>query len=67
MPTQPIPNDEEVPKAGPSGATDKLTERVTKFDEEGGDQPQAKSEKHVEEELAKARQESNDEPHKSPA
>ena len=60
MPAQPIPNDEEVPKVGPSGATDKLTERVTKFDEEGGDQPQAKSEKQVEEELVKVRQENDD-------
>jgi hypothetical protein len=30
MPVPPIPDDEKVPKAGPSGATDKLAERVEK-------------------------------------
>ncbi len=34
----------DTPKAGPSGATDKTTERESKFDEEGGAQPQAESE-----------------------
>ena len=58
MRTQPIHDSETAPRAGPSGATDAQTERVEKFDEEGGDQPQAKSEKQVEEELAKARGES---------
>jgi hypothetical protein len=50
-------NDPQDPKAGPSGATDRLTERVEKFDEEGGAQPQAESEQEVDAELARARQE----------
>lgn len=36
-------NDEKT-KSGPSGATDKTSERETKFDDEGGAQPQAESE-----------------------
>ncbi len=64
MPTPPIPYEEnEVPKAGPSGATDRQAERVKKFEEEGGDQPQARSEKQAEEELEKAREANDDEPH----
>jgi hypothetical protein len=42
-----------VPKAGPSGATDKTVEREEKFDEEGGDQPQAKSQHEADRELSK--------------
>jgi hypothetical protein len=41
------------PTSGPSGATDKPTEREMKFDEEGGDQPQAASQQDVDEELRK--------------
>lgn len=41
----------EVPKAGPSGATDRSVEREKKFDEEGGDQPQAPSQGAVDKEL----------------
>jgi hypothetical protein len=47
----PTSHDEDTPTAGPSGATDQTRERVHKFDEEGGDQPQAKSERAVEQEL----------------
>ncbi len=47
----PTTHESEEPKAGPSGATDQTKERVTKFDEEGGDQPQAPSERAVEKEL----------------
>lgn len=54
---KPPVEDDEAPKAGPSGATDALPERAKKFDEEGGDQPQAKSEEEVAEELRKAREE----------
>jgi hypothetical protein len=49
-------DDDAAANAGPSGATDKLQERETKFDEEGGDQPQAKSEHEVADELRKARE-----------
>ena len=38
-------------KASPSGATDNFAERKKKFDDEGGDQPQAASEDAVAEEL----------------
>ena len=41
------------PISGPSGATDKPVEREGKFDEEGGDQPQAASQHDVDEELRK--------------
>jgi hypothetical protein len=41
----------EPPKASPSGATDKTTERKEKFDEEGGDQPQAPSQHAADQEL----------------
>jgi hypothetical protein len=43
----------EEPEAGPSGATDKMKEREKKFDEEGGDQPQAPSQRAVDKELQK--------------
>ncbi len=39
-----MPNATDKTKSGPSGATDKLPERESKFDEEGGAQPQAESE-----------------------
>jgi hypothetical protein len=45
------------PKTGPSGSTDKTREREKKFDEEGGDQPQAPSESAVERELRKIHEE----------
>jgi hypothetical protein len=45
------------PTVGPSGSTDKTSEREKKFDEEGGDQPQASSESAVERELQKIRDE----------
>ena len=41
-------------KGHPSGATDKTFERETKFDDEGGDQPQAPSQRAVDKELDKA-------------
>jgi hypothetical protein len=47
---------QEAPAAGPSGLTDKTKEREEKFDEEGGDQPQAPSEQAVEKELEKIRE-----------
>jgi hypothetical protein len=54
------PNDKRTPEptkpSSPSGATDREPERVKKFDEEGGDQPQAPSERAVEAELEKAKQ-----------
>jgi hypothetical protein len=40
-------NDE----SSPSGATDRAAERTKKFDEEGGDQPQAPSQAAVDREL----------------
>jgi hypothetical protein len=43
----------EEPGAGPSGSTDKTKEREKKFDEEGGDQPQAPSQSAVDRELQK--------------
>jgi predicted 3-demethylubiquinone-9 3-methyltransferase (glyoxalase superfamily) len=43
----------EKPNSGPSGSTDNLTERETKFDEEGGGQAQAPSAHDVEQELDK--------------
>jgi hypothetical protein len=42
---------EQSQKAGPSGATAKLEERENKFDEEGGDQPQAASQRESDEAL----------------
>ena len=42
---------EQSQKAGPSGATAKLEERESKFDEEGGDQPQAASQRESDEAL----------------
>ena len=41
----------EKPTTSPSGATDKTIEREKKFDEEGGDQPQAPSQRAVDDEL----------------
>ena len=38
-------------KSGPSGATTKHEERESKFDEEGGDQPQAASQRESDEAL----------------
>jgi hypothetical protein len=49
--------DDPQPKANPSGATDKTKERERKFDEEGGDQPQARSQREVDAELEKVRRE----------
>ena len=46
-------------RTSPSGATDKTKEREKKFDEEGGDQPQAPSQKAVDEELHKIRKAEN--------
>lgn len=40
--------------SGPSGATDRVVEREQKFDEEGGDQPQARSQAAVDRELRQA-------------
>jgi len=37
--------------SGPSGATDRAVERAKKFDDEGGDQPQAPSQAAVDREL----------------
>ena len=42
---------EQSQKSGPSGATTKLEERENKFDEEGGDQPQAASQRESDEAL----------------
>ena len=42
---------EQSQKSGPSGGTTKLEERETKFDEEGGDQPQAASQRESDEAL----------------
>lgn len=42
-------------KSGPSGATVKTEERENKFDEEGGDQPQAASQREAEEALEKSK------------
>ena len=42
-------------KSGPSGATVKTEERENKFDEEGGDQPQAASQREADEALEKSR------------
>jgi hypothetical protein len=42
---------EQSQKSGPSGATTKLEERENKFDEEGGDQPQASSQRESDEAL----------------
>ena len=50
-----MPETQE-PKANPSGATDNTEEREKKFDEEGGDQPQAPSQQEVDAELEKARE-----------
>jgi hypothetical protein len=56
----PDANDKRKPEltkpSSPSGATDREPERAKKFDEEGGDQPQAPSERAVEAELEKAKQ-----------
>jgi hypothetical protein len=49
------PQRKDEPKAGPSGATDNTQEREKKFDEEGGAQPHAKSEREISEELKKNR------------
>ena len=56
MPEKKLPTTEpgsaaEDVASGPAGATDKVAERATKFDEEGGDQPQAPSQAAVEREL----------------
>lgn len=54
MPDKQNPNDskaDEKPVAHPSGATDKTVEREKKFDEEGGAQPQAPSQRQADEEL----------------
>ena len=62
MPWCPMPNpsDKRKPEltkpTSPSGATDREPERAEKFDEEGGDQPQAPSQRAVEAELEKAKQ-----------
>src|ERR1044072_4872306 len=42
---------EQIKKSGPSGATTKQEERENKFDEEGGDQPQAASQRESDEAL----------------
>ena len=42
---------EQSRKSGPSGATTKLEERENKFDEEGGDQPQAASQRESDQAL----------------
>jgi hypothetical protein len=42
---------EQSQKSGPSGATTKHEERESKFDEEGGDQPQAASQRESDEAL----------------
>ena len=42
---------EQIKKSGPSGATTKPEERESKFDEEGGDQPQAASQRESDEAL----------------
>lgn len=47
--------DRDNPPSSPSGSTDQKQERVKKFDEEGGDQPQAASQRAVDEELERAR------------
>jgi len=44
-------NLEQSRKSGPSGATTKQEERENKFDEEGGDQPQAASQHESDEAL----------------
>jgi hypothetical protein len=54
---------EQSKKAGPSGSTETLKEREKKFDEEGGDQPQAPSQQAVDDELSKVLKEPNSEPH----
>jgi hypothetical protein len=55
--TQPATDQtKENPPSSPSGATDHTTERVKKFDEEGGDQAQAPTQQAVDDELARARQ-----------
>jgi hypothetical protein len=56
----PTTHEDDAPKTGPSGATDQTKERVKKFDEEGGDQPQAPSQRAVEEELRRIESESED-------
>ena len=43
---------EQSKKSGPSGATVKTEERENKFDEEGGDQPQAASQREADEALS---------------
>jgi len=53
----PPPVDPRDQKASPSGATDQTRERIKKFDDEGGDQPQAPTQQAVEEELRRAREE----------
>ena len=45
---------EQLKKSGPSGATTKHEERESKFDEEGGDQPQASSQRESDEALVAA-------------
>ena len=59
-------------KSGPSGATTKNEERETKFDEEGGDQPQAASQRESDEALnatpaAQSHRHSSAAPSQSPA
>lgn len=49
-------NKRERPHTSPSGSTDATKEREQKFDEEGGDQPQARSEEEVDNELVKSRE-----------
>ncbi len=57
---RPIDRLSQQQKTSPSGATDKTIEREEKFDEEGGDQPQAPSQQAVDAELEKALSESPD-------
>ena len=51
MPNSHTTHDTPDETSGPSGATDRGAERTQKFDEEGGDQPQAPSQGAVEREL----------------
>jgi len=52
---------QKVPKSGPSGASDRPAEREKKFDEEGGDQPQAPSQQAVDKELQQVQEEKRQE------
>ena len=48
--------------SGPSGSTDRAAERAKKFDEEGGDQPQAPSEAAVHRELQQVQSQHGEQP-----